>query len=144
MARDFPLALTLTLKQTITYKTPTGVVKRSLKRADCERIAKRFQQKLNRVVFGKTAAEKYGMTLKYLPVLEGERSDKRLHLHYAIGDLPAFVKFNQFDALVRLAKQQVPDIDQEHKVDIADSGWLEYVTKEIGPRDTDAVLWTLS
>ena len=51
MSKDFPLALTLTLKQTIVETTDRGTYKRKLTRIDCERIAKRFTQKLNREVF---------------------------------------------------------------------------------------------
>lgn len=141
MANDFPLALTLTLKQTIVEETPSGTVRRKLTKLDCERITQRFQQKLNRAVFGK-AAERYGKTLRFLPVVEGERSGKNLHLHFAIGGLPEHVKFNQFDALVCEAKKHVQNVDEQHKVDIADSGWLEYITKETATEHTDNVLWT--
>ena len=48
MSREFPLSLTLTLKQTIVEKNDRGTYKRKLTRDDCERIAKRFTQKLNR------------------------------------------------------------------------------------------------
>jgi hypothetical protein len=144
MSKDFPLALTLTLKQTIVETTDRGTYKRKLTRIDCERIAKRFTQKLNREVFGKRGADKFGLSLKYLPVVEGERSNKNLHLHFAIGGLPSHVKFNQFDKLVINAKLNVEHIDAEHVVDIADSGWIEYITKEVGSKDTDNVLWTLT
>jgi hypothetical protein len=143
MSKDFPLALTLTLKQTIVETTDRGVYRRTLKRDDCERIAKRFIQKLNRQVFGKYAADKCGKSLKYLPIVEGERSNKHLHLHFAIGGLPSHIKFNQFDTLVTNAKLQVDNIDSEHKADITDSGWIPYITKEVGTKDTDNVLWTL-
>ena len=63
MSKEFPLALTLTLKQTIVEKTDRGTYKRKLTRNDCERIAKRFTQKLNRQVFGKRNADKFGYTL---------------------------------------------------------------------------------
>jgi hypothetical protein len=142
-SRDFPLALTLTLKQNIVEKTDRGTYRRKLTRVDCERIAKRFTQKLNREVFGKYAAEKGGKSLKYLPVVEGERSNKHLHLHFAVGGLPCDVRFNQFERLVINAKLNVEHIDAEHKVDITDSGWIEYITKEVGTKDSDNVLWTL-
>jgi hypothetical protein len=106
-------------------------------------VAERFIQKLNRQVFGRYAAEKGGKSLRFIPVVEGERSNKNLHLHFAIGGLPSHIRFNQFDGLVREAKQQVPQIDREHKVDVADSGWIQYITKEVGSKDTDAVLWHL-
>ena len=144
MSKDYPLALTLTLKQTIVETTDRGTYKRKLTRIDCERIAKRFTQKLNREVFGKRGAEKFGHSLQYLPVVEGERSNKNLHLHFAIGGLPSHVKFNQFDRLVTNAKLNVEHIDAEHMVDIAESGWIEYITKEVGTKDTDNVLWTLT
>ena len=143
MSREFPLSLTLTLKQTIVEKNDRGTYKRRLTRDDCERIAKRFTQKLNREVFGKYAAEKGGKSLKYLPVVEGERSNKHLHLHFAVGGLPSHVRFNQFDTLVTNAKLHVEHIDIQHEVDITDSGWIEYITKEVGTKDTDNVLWTL-
>jgi hypothetical protein len=141
MYKDFPLALTLTLKQTIVEETLKGNVRRSITKADCERITQCFQQKLNFAVFGH-AAKRHGKTLKYLPVVEGERSGKNLHLHFAIGGLPDHVRFNQFDSLVCEAKKHVPHVDEQHKVDIADSGWLEYITKETATKHSDNVLWT--
>lgn len=141
MANDFPLALTLTLKQTIVEETPKGTVIRAITKQDCERITQRFQQKLNFAVFGH-AAKRHGKTLKYLPVVEGERSGKNLHLHFAIGNLPKHVKLNQFDALVCQAKKYVEHVDEQHKVDIADRGWLEYITKETASKHSDNVLWT--
>ncbi len=70
MSKDFPLSLTLTLKQTIVEKNDRGVYRRTLKRDDCERIAKRFIQKLNRQVFGMYAAGKCGKSLKYCQSLK--------------------------------------------------------------------------
>ena len=43
--------------------------------------------------------------------------------------------FNLTDKIV----DEVVDIDAEHKVDIADSGWFAYV-KEVRTQDTDNVL----
>ena len=51
MSKEFPLSLTLTLKQTIVETNDRGTYRRALTRADCERIARRFTQKLNRWVF---------------------------------------------------------------------------------------------
>ena len=137
------MALTLTLKQTIVETTDRGTYKRRLTRTDCEHIAKRFTQKLDREIFGIRKAGRVGYTLKYLPIVEGERSNKNLHLHFAIGGLPSYVKLNEFENHVINAKMYVSYIDTEHKVDIADNGWIEYITKEVGTKDTDNVLWTL-
>lgn len=141
--KQYPVAITVTLKQSITVSTPVGSYQRRLARDDCDRIAKRFTQKLNRQVFGK-AAERYGKQLKYLIVVEGERSGKNLHLHLAIGDLPSHIKFNMVSDLVMKAKLQVVEIDEQYKVDITDSGWMEYISKEFGAKDTDSVLWALA
>lgn len=143
MSKNYPLALTLTLKQTITDSCLTGGRKHTINIVDCERIANRFQQKLNRAVFGQRVADKYGKSLKYIPVVEGQRSNKHLHLHYAIGGLPSYLQFKDFEKLVTTAKIYVEHVDAEHKVDIADSGWMEYITKEVGRKDTDNVLWRL-
>lgn len=143
LCADYPVALTLTLKQTVDVITPVGSHKRQLARDDCDRIAKRFIQKLNRQAFGHSA-ERHGKGLKYLVVVEGERSSKNLHLHLAIGALPKHVKFNQIAKLVEQAKANVAEIDEQYKFDITDSGWIEYISKELGAKDTDNVLWHLA
>lgn len=143
LCADYPVALTLTLKQTVDIVNIRGSHKLNIKRDDCERIAKRFIQKLNRQAFGHSA-ERHGKGLKYLVVVEGERSSKNLHLHLAIGAMPKHVKFNQIAKLVEQAKAQVAEIDEQYKVDITDSGWMEYISKELGAKDTDNVLWQLA
>jgi hypothetical protein len=82
--------------------------------------------------------------LKYFAVIEGERTFKNLHLHIAIGGLDKNTKWNKFDELVRNAKGSVIELDEQHDLQIMDSGWLEYITKELGTRDTDNVLWELA
>ena len=141
--KQYPVALTLTLKQVNSYKSVKGIHAKKLDRDECRRIANHFTHKLNQQVFG-SSAKRYGKGLKYLVVIEGERTGKNLHLHMAIGDLPSHVKWNEIDGLVRNAKLRVAELDEQHKVDIVDSGWMEYLTKELGMRDTDNVLWDLA
>ena len=43
-----------------------------------------------------------------------------------------------------LGKLLVENIDEQHKVALADSGWMQYITKECGKHDTDNVLWQLA
>lgn len=143
-AGKYPIALTLTLKQKIVEDTGAGVYMRQLTKNDCEKIARKFKQKLNREVFGKRAADKYGKSLNYIAVVEGVRTHKRLHLHFAIGGLPDYLMLNKVDALVKEAKCFVEGIDEQHKVALADSGWFSYITKELGAKDTDNVLWDLA
>ncbi len=141
--KQYPLALTLTLKQTNLVKNNNGVYIQKLNINEIRRIAKHFTQKLNQQVFG-SSAKRYGKGLKYLVVVEGERTGKNLHLHMAIGDLPSHVKWNEVDGLVRKAKLRIAELDEQHKVDIVDSGWMEYLTKELGMKDTDNILWDLA
>jgi len=141
--KQYPVALTLTLKQVNSYKSVKGVHTKKLDRDECRRIATHFTHKLNQQVFG-SSAKRYGKALKYLIVVEGERTTKNLHLHIAIGNVPDYVKWNELDRLVRNAKLKVAELDEQHKVDIVDSGWVEYLTKELGMKDTDNVLWDLA
>ena len=141
----YPIALTLTIKQTLKIKNANGIFFKKLDVHECEKIAKRFTQKLNREVFGKRAAEKYGKALSYFVVMEGGKNGKNLHLHMAIGSVPDFVSLNDMESIVCKAKQYVEGLDEQHKVDYAtNGGWMDYITKEVGRSDSDNVLWQLS
>ncbi len=140
---EYQFAVTLTLKQYIELKLEHGVNYKRLVREDCDRIAKRFIQKLNRQAFGK-AAERHGKGLSYLVVVEGERTAKPLHLHLAVGGLPKHHLPNQFVTMVKNSVDLVWELDTQHDVQIMDSGWTDYITKELGRRDTDNVLWHLA
>ena len=140
---DYPLALTLTLKQVIEVKNNNGIYYTKIDKDECRQIAKRFTQKLNQQIFG-NSAKRYGKGLNYLIVVEGERSCKNLHLHMAIGEIPEHIKWSEIKELVANAKSKVAGIDKQFDVDIADSGWMEYLTKELGKADTDNVLWDLA
>mgnify|MGYP000122491444 CR=1 FL=1 len=144
MAKDYPVALTLTLNQAIREVTPRGIYYRQLTKEDCEKVAARFIQKLNEEIFGKNAVRRHNKGLNYIVTIEGERTEKRLHLHIAIGGFARGFKFNQLGDKVRQAKAHVQNLAEQHKLDICDSGWLEYITKELGHKDTDNVLWQLA
>lgn len=141
---EYQLALTLTIKQNIEIVNAKGVSYKRVDNDDIRRIATHFTHKLNKQVFGVSAAKKGKSSLKYLAVIEGERTYKNLHLHLAIGGLTKDTKWNEFDELIRNAKRSVKELDEQHKLDIMDSGWLEYITKELGKHDTDNVLWDLA
>lgn len=140
--KEYPLALTLTLKQVMEVKNNNGIYYKKVDKEECRAIAKRFTHKLNQSIFG-NSAKRYGKGLKYLIVVEGERSCKNLHLHMAIGALPEHIKWNAIKDLVSYAKNKVAGIDRHFDVAISDSGWMEYLTKELGKTDTDNVLWDL-
>ena len=141
---EYQLALTLTVKQAMEVKSEAGTYYRRICKDDIKRIATHFTQKLNKQVFGVSAAKSGRSSLKYFAVIEGERSFKRLHIHMAIGGLDRHTRWNKFDELVRNAKQSVKELDIQHKLDIMDSGWLEYMSKEVETKGTDNVLWELA
>ena len=145
ISTQYPIALTLTLKQHLEIKNPKGVYYKKLDKDDIRRITEHFQHKLNGEIFG-SSAKRYGKGLKYLAVVEGERTYKNLHLHMAIGNLPLHVKFSGFDELVRSAKLSIDGLNEQHKVELAgDSGWMtQYLMKELGKHETENILWDLS
>ena len=143
MSNDYQFAVTLTFKQSIAVKNNNGIYIHKLHRTDCDAIARRFTQKLNRQAFGK-AAERYNKSLRYLAIVEGERSRKNLHLHLAVGNFPKTYLPNQFTTMVQNAVHLVRELDEQHDVQVMDSGWIDYITKELGRKDTDNVLWQLA
>ena len=140
---DYQYAVTLTIKPSVPVLTERGAHIRRITRRDCDAIATRFIQKLNRQVFGK-AAERYNKTLKFIPVVEGQRSCKNLHFHFAIGGLPRSYLPNQLPVMVSNAVNLVRELDEQHDVQVMDGGWIDYFTKELGRNDTDNVLWQLA
>jgi hypothetical protein len=137
----YSIACTLTLKQTITENTQLGTYKRQITTNDAKNTAQHFIKQLNKEVF-KNSAKRHNKTLHYIVVCEGERSCKRLHLHFAIGGI-ATDRLKEMNRHINNAKQYVQNIDKEFKADIADSNWMDYITKELGNKDTDNVFWDL-
>ena len=137
----YSIACTLTLKQTIVENTAKGTYKRQITVNDAKNTAQHFIKKLNKEVF-KNSAKRHNKTLHYIVVCEGERSSKHLHLHFAIGGIGTD-RLKEMNRHINNAKQYVQNIDKEFKADIADSGWMDYITKELGNKDTDNVFWDL-
>jgi hypothetical protein len=107
-------------------------------------MAKRFIKKLNREIYGHSA-ERHNLGLKYLVSIEGDGITKNFHLHLAIGDIPPHIKLNQMDRLIRNAKSRCDGLDDQHEVKFAgDSGWGEYICKELSNKNTDKFLWNLA
>ena len=137
----YSIACTLTLKQTITEKTQLGTYKRQITAYDAKNTAQHFIKKLNKEVF-KNSAKRHNKTLHFIVVCEGERSSKHLHLHFAIGGIGTD-RLKEMNRHINNAKQYVQNIDKEFKATIADSNWMDYITKELGNKDTDNVFWDL-
>lgn len=141
--QEFQFAVTLTIKQTMLIKNDNGTYMQRLKRSDVDRIAERFTRKLNEQVFGHSA-KRHKRKLLYIPVVEGVNNGKNLHLHIAVGHYPKDRLPMQFALLVQNAINLVAELDEQHKVDVMDSGWIDYITKELNARNTDNVLWQLA
>lgn len=137
------IALTLTLKQSLSIASANGTFNKRLDRDDCHRIARRFKKKLNQLIYG-NAVKRHQKSLQYLISVEGGSSGMNLHLHMTIGGFPEHVKLNEIENLIIKAKNKIAEIDEEYKADICDSGWAEYIVKEIGKKNTDSILWDLA
>ncbi len=144
LSKDYSIALTLTLKQVMTEVRPGGTVIYRINKDHCRQIAKRFIQKLNREAYG-NSAKRYGKGLTYIVAVEGNGTSKHFHLHMMIGGIPTHVKLNQMNRLVRNAKSLCDGIDREYDIQVVgDSGWGEYICKELNKSNTDNILWDLS
>ena len=136
-----PFAVTLTLKQSVTV--PNGIM--STKLWLTETVAaqnlRHFLNKLNRSVFGKSAA-RFGKGVGCIPVLEGGR-DRRLHYH-AVIDCPLPDLVAGFPLLItdhwRSTQWGYCQVDCQTD---PDDGWLTYITKfRDKPNFADAIDWT--
>ena len=137
---EYQVALTLTLKQTWFNMNGKLKVQHVLSEHDIPIIYERFQRHLNKLVY-KNQYTRYGKSLKFFRAWEDGFGTKRKHLHAAIGNFPKDFKYNTLPSLIKKASRQCYEIDLEHKEEICDGGWLEYITKEVGKHDTDKILW---
>lgn len=118
---------------------------RHLNRAELERASIRLIDILNRLVY-KNAYERYGKKLDVIMVIEGAKSAKDLHTHFAFtkpkemiwNDLARRVKkalemsgeFEIFNPTYNFRKDGAEE-RYRYKLDIIDSDWLYYITKEL-------------
>ena len=141
--RDFQYAVTLTFNPHFKETTEKGVHYRNVGKEDVEVAAAKCKRKLNSIALG-SSAKRHGNSLNYFFVVEGERSNKHLHLHLLIGGELRKIKRNEFKHAVETAAALCENLGKEIDVQVADSGWLEYITKEVSKHDTDNVLWELA
>ena len=145
-------AVTLTLKQNAKIATPyptgLGSYKR-WERLDDEKTAstiRYFTALLRKQLFGnhcKHRNKAAWATPLALYTVEGRRTNKRRHIHAAIGNVPA-AKVEHFSDIVDSAWQQCDFADRQTCIKPISSaaGWLHYITKEIGYTDDDCLAIT--
>jgi hypothetical protein len=104
----------------------------------------KFAEILNKLSYRK-AYERHNKCLFIVMVLEGEKSQKDLHLHFA-SNKPEHLSHFEFRKVVRRAIEMSRDFclhnpkaksdaatneRYQYKADIIDSGWIGYITKEL-------------
>ena len=137
---DFQVAMTITLRECWFDKSGLLRITHRLSAQDLPMICSRLEGKLNKLIW-KNGYVRHGKSLKFFKVWEDGNGTKRIHLHYAVGNFPPDFKMNTLPGLVERASRECFEIDLQHKEDICDGGWLEYITKEVGKTNTDKVLW---
>ena len=137
---DFNFGLTL---------MPKKLLDRHLTKTELESACYRFLAILNRLVY-KNAYLRYNKKLDVVMAIEGERSFKDLHAHFALAK-PDEMPVKQFVLLVHEALHISNDFVIEnavcpnrlrddlskryrYKLDAVNSGWITYITKELDKR----------
>ena len=140
---DFNYAVTLTFNGHVKVANEKGVYYKTLEVGDVARTAAHFKNRLNRLTLG-SAAKNFGKSLNYMFVVEGVQSGKHLHLHLAVGGELRKIKSNEFAKTVVDAAADCELLGEQLDVQVMDSGWLQYITKEVDKHDTINVLWELA
>ena len=140
LLHDHQIAITLTLRGTWYSMNGKQKVNFYLRDANIEAIWGRFVHKLNKLIW-KNAYRSKRHRLNTIAVLEDAHETQRKHLHGALGHFPQDFNFKTLPGLVRKASQECYEIDFQHREDISDSGWFEYITKHIDRDNTDNVIW---
>lgn len=148
---DFEYGLTLMPKKVFYKHVPKsrrckdGLVFRHLNKNELETASLKFVHILNKLIYKKS----YQRELKKLDIvmtIEGIRSSKDLHTHFALTK-PKTMPIKTYSKLVRKAMELSGDfmiyndsyiegkhtLDEKYryKLDIIDSEWLYYITKEL-------------
>lgn len=137
----YEVMLTLTLKQAWYDKNGKMQVTHYLQEQDIPVIYRRFEHKLNRLVWKSCYSRFQSQQLNMLKAWEDGRGTKRKHLHALIGNFPQGFRYNRLPGLVQDAARQCYEIDRLYDARLCDSDAVDYITKEVGKRDTDKILW---
>ena len=136
-------AVTLTLKQAAWIDTERGRAYVRLTPGLAQRTLRHTLNRLNRCFWGNAARRKpQTHKLLVLATLEGGRSNKRLHYHLQIGNLPKHLTEQDFRQAFALAWTANDFSDAQIDIqNLYGTLWTHYITKEIGSADTDCMDW---
>ena len=140
LLHDHRIAITLTLKTSWYSMNGKQKVTFHLHDANIDAIWARFVHKLNKSIW-KNAYRSKRDRLSTIAVLEDAHGTQRKHLHGALGHFPHDFDLRTLPKLVKRAAQECYEIDVQHREDICDRGWFEYITKHVDRRNTDNVIW---
>ena len=142
---QFQFGLTLMPKKVFSGYVKGKKYDRHLYKQELEAASNGFVHKLNGLVYKKAYA-RYNKKLAVVMTIEGERSYKDLHAHFALSK-PSAMNYMEFGKLVREAIERSGDFctsdpnfkldssrfneQYRYKLDITDDGWLYYITKEL-------------
>ena len=142
--------VTLTLKQHVQVAGSNGQLNKharkhyvAINEYEPPKVARQFAWELNKYIFGTGAMRRYGKSLGYLAAVERGNASGRLHLHIAIGGVPAFVTAKDFFKAVGTAASKNPWIDRQIYCDhycTIDNRACNYVTKTLGRNNVDALV----
>lgn len=129
--------------------TDTQKYRRHMNRDELYQAGVKFVEILNRLTY-KNAFKRFGKRLFIVMVMEGESSQRDLHLHFAMNK-PEHLSHMEFGKVIRQAIEMSRDFcletpkvssaksrDERYhfKADIVDRGWVGYITKELDTRHT--------
>ncbi len=137
----YKVMLTLTLKQAWYDKNGKMRVNHYLSVEDIPRICERFEHKLNRLIWKSRYTRHRNEKLSILKAWEDGHGTKRKHVHALIGNFPVDFRFSTLKPLIEIAAGQCYEIDTEYDVRLCDTDAVDYITKEVGKRNTDKILW---
>lgn len=130
-----------------TTAVPDGNVFRHVNKQELEKASFNFIHILNKLVYKNSyKRDKFNKRLPVVMTIEGEKSSKDIHSHFAIGK-PETMDLMKFKQLVKKAVEMSGDfcvfdpnfkfekhnLDQKYryKLDLINRDWLYYITKEL-------------
>ncbi len=138
----FTHATTLTLRPYRTVLNSNGEAILKLTHIEAKETFRFFMKRLNASLFG-NAARRFGTALYVIPVLEGQGTNKLLHYHCAIGNVPTGMSVDTLKTYIRTAWLKTPHGNEQIDVELIESaGWFAYMGKEIGIKNADVMDWT--
>lgn len=135
-------AVSLTLKPNRILLNNNGATTVKLTDFEAKETFRFFVKRLNKSLFG-NAASRFGKTVSVIPVLEGQGTNKLLHYHCAIGNVPDGMSVEALKTHIHAAWLKTPYGNEQIDVKLIESSdWFAYMGKEIGIKHADVLDWT--